>query len=676
MSPWQKPKTYHSRFPAAAPEKPKRSIWSYIYGAWKRILMSLGLLMLVLMVYAFFVASAFMDTISTPKPLGNKLVLLLNIDGDFSDHRAVAYGTKVPTMRELTAAIDEAAKDKRVKAFVAVNRVGALTPAHIYELRRAIERFNATGKKSYFYTPSFSEVSPGIGGYYLASAFSEIWMQPVGSISLPGLQAEMPFARGLMDKVGVEADMFARKEYKNVFESFTSNSMSEATRKSMSELIGDMAWTIRDEIAKSRGMSNDEFQALINRAMIVDKDAVSLRLVDRISSSGALRDHLNEVLKDDGEGKVKIEQVDAYARNVAAFARLSFNKNMKASGAQRNDNAPMTEGNKQGTPIVNSELGNMEVSHIEDNKDSVEKETAPQNVTLMHHSVKPSIALIYAEGAIVPYAKANAAAPVSFMSPSNISAMHMVTTFHEAINDDNIKVILLRINSPGGSPAASETIRIMILEAQKKDKKVVVSMGDAAASGGYWISAPADHIFATPLTLTGSIGVAGGKFVTDKLWEKLGVKWDSVQWGDHAGMWSMNDKFDTYEAELYGSVLDHIYDQFVERVAEGRKMTYEQADKVARGRVWTGRQAQKLGLVDSIGGLDDAMDYAARLAGAQDRQGATFVIMPKPKTAIEKITELLEMQVSMGVWFSKISSAMEAAHFSNQVSVYDPVSIR
>jgi protease-4 len=186
-------------------------------------------------------------------------------------------------------------------------------------------------------------------------------------------------------------------------------------------------------------------------------------------------------------------------------------------------------------------------------------------------------------------------------------------------------------------------------------------MGATAASGGYWIAAYADRIYALPSTLTGSFGVVGGKFALEELFGKLGVNWESVTWGKIAGMWSVNAPFSQSGAERMNAMLDDIYKSFIARVAKGRKMSEADVDKIAGGRVWTGRRAVDVGLVDELGGLENALDYAAGLAGAKSRDDLNVVVYPKPKTALEQVIEFLETQASMGQTAALQKRALEVA---------------
>jgi protease-4 len=213
---------------------------------------------------------------------------------------------------------------------------------------------------------------------------------------------------------------------------------------------------------------------------------------------------------------------------------------------------------------------------------------------------KPNIAVILAEGDIST-------------SGEGLSSDNVANYIREARLDKNIQTIVLRVNSPGGSALASDIIWREV-ELANKSKKVVVSMGDLAASGGYFISAPASYIFAEPTTITGSIGVFGvipytGDFFNDK----LGVSFDYVKTNKHSSL-SLNKKLSTEEIELIQKEVDKIYTSFISKVASGRKLSTQAVHKIARGRVWTGNDALKIGLVDQIGGINDAIAYAANQA--------------------------------------------------------------
>ena len=236
---------------------------------------------------------------------------------------------------------------------------------------------------------------------------------------------------------------------------------------------------------------------------------------------------------------------------------------------------------------------------------------------------EPNIAVIIAEGQIST-------------NGSGMSSENICNLFREARDNKSIKTIIFRINSPGGSALASDEIwREVILT--NKSKKVVVSMGDVAASGGYYVAAPASCIFAEPTTITGSIGVFGMIPYTGEMFENLlGITFDRAQTNTHSVI-STNKKLSPKELQILQKEVDNTYDQFLQRVANGRNMSKKQVNEIARGRVWTGRDALKIGLVDKLGGLREAIAYAKKNAGIKD---AKIIYYPKSKE--NKLFDLLE----------------------------------
>lgn len=248
-------------------------------------------------------------------------------------------------------------------------------------------------------------------------------------------------------------------------------------------------------------------------------------------------------------------------------------------------------------------------------------------------SVKDKIAVVYAEGAIYDGADGEA---------GQIYDGKYVKLLRKIRKDNSIKAIVLRVNSPGGSSMASDNILRELDLCKKAGKPVVVSMGDVAASGGYLIACHADSIFAEPSTITGSIGVFGMIPVLDKtMRNKLGITYDTVRTGKYSAFGSPFIDFSPEEAALIQNRVDHIYQDFLSKVAQGRKKTPEQINEIAQGRVWTGAKAKELGLVDDIGGMDRALAAAAKLAGIEKYRAAEF---PKPQTAMEQLLDKFTKQ--------------------------------
>lgn len=492
------------------------------------------------------------------------------------------------TLRDLTASIDRAAKDQRVHGLVLNVDGGSIDPAHTEEIRTAIARFRLSGKKTKVFSPSFADAGgTGVGTYYLASAFEEIWMQPVGMLSLAGINMETPFARDLLDKIGVRADFLKREEYKNAMESFTENTMSEPAKEMMQSIVLDVINRIAASIYLTRKMETATFQNLVNQGLFTGQEALDAKLIDRLDYADVMVSEWKKSISGDPEdeniGFVNIADYAASAR--------------QATGAP--------------------------------------------------------VALVYATGMIVPKS-ADGGNDVA-------DAERIADAIADAADNKHYKAIVLRIDSPGGSPTASETIRREIVRAKEKGKRVIVSMGPVAASGGYWIAANADKIYADASTLTGSIGVIMGKADLSGLWQKLGVTWYRINFGQNAGLWSPHSGFSEAERAQIDAQIENTYDAFLTRVAEGRKMDKAKVREIAKGRAWTGAQAIKIGLVDALGGLDDALDDAAKITGVKDRHDLKPVILPAPETPFEQFMAALHQQARAGKALRTFAPMMEKA---------------
>lgn len=247
------------------------------------------------------------------------------------------------------------------------------------------------------------------------------------------------------------------------------------------------------------------------------------------------------------------------------------------------------------------------------------------------------IALIYGLGPIV---LGDGESDPSFGSLT-MGSEDMVRALRDAREDPEVEAIVLRIDSPGGSYVASDAIWAAIRRARALDIPVVVSMGNVAASGGYFLAAPATRIVAQPGTITGSIGVVGGKFVLRELWDRLGVNWDGVKAGDNADMWSFNRDFTAEEWSKVQAMLDRTYDDFLDKVAEGRGLSATETREAAQGKVWSGRDAQAAGLVDALGGLQTAVALARESAGLPADAAVQLRLFPEERDPFEELFEEL-----------------------------------
>ena len=476
------------------------------------------------------------------------------------------------TFHEVIDALTEAAKDKRVKGFVARLQDIKMTPAQLQELRDTLAKFRAAGKPAYIYADDFGGFSSGMGDYYLASSFSQVWLQPVGTVSMNGVAVEVPFFKGIMDKVGVDAEFSRKGTYKSMPESLTLTGMSAPHREMMIGLVADLSDQITAGIAASRKMSVGDVRKLVNDAPFTGEEALQLKLIDKIGYYDQMLDDAKHAAGKDAE-TVTLEDYSSHEDSSPSFDRKS----------------------------------------------------------------KAKIALIIGAGDIISYNSESHAS----LRGGDMAANKIASAFEDARKDKDVAAVVFRIDSPGGSPEAAETIRHAIVETQKKGKPVIVSMGGYAASGGYWIASPADKIVAEPATITGSIGVFGGKFVLAGLWDKLGVHWDNVSQGNNALMWSANVPFTEKQRNRFEAMLDDIYQAFIARVMEGRHMTHEQVEAVAEGHVWTGRQAKERGLVDELGGLDKAVMLAKAAAKLKPDQDVPLERFPAKKSPLEMLMQLV-----------------------------------
>ncbi len=267
---------------------------------------------------------------------------------------------------------------------------------------------------------------------------------------------------------------------------------------------------------------------------------------------------------------------------------------------------------------------------------------------------KAHVALIYGEGLIT----SRAMGPANLTNGKVMAADAIADAFNTAADDDDIKAVIFRIDSPGGAPDASETIRAAMIAAEKKGKPVFVSMGGTAASGGYWVAMSADHITAEPGTITGSIGVVAGKFVLGGLMDKLGVHWDAITTGDNAGMFSIDKPFDPAQRARMNALLDETYQDFLKGVSDSRRIPIEKMPDLAKGRVWTGAQAQKLGLVDDLGGYDATFAAVRKKLDLEADDQIAIELLPPPITPAEKLLKLLKNFGVESAWSGKIAAEL------------------
>ncbi len=583
----------------------------FLFTSLKRICLLIGAMVLL----SSITSAVLLSRVEPEKPvmLPSKMVLVYKLQDEIlSRAGAESYlaelGLAPPelTLPQIIQALDRARTDDRVSGFVITMRSGSYGLSQIQDLRDAVKRFRASGKFTKIYAPSYGEIGTGLGAYYLASAFDDIWMQPVGVVSIAGLYAQSPYFRGLFDRFGVTPEFFARKEYKTAMENFTSRGMSGPSREMMQSVITSMGDQIASDIARDRPKVGGNFRALMNTGLFTDQDALQSKLIDHVNYSDVMMTEIRKSVfgKDAGDDTQKLFV------NLMAYA---------------NEVVPAESATK--------------VAHIHIN------------------------------GAIIEHMSGG-----SYQFQDRFAdAEEISKDIRDAARDKAVKAVLLDINSPGGSPSASETIRRAIIWSQTTYKKpIYVIMRDVAASGGYWVATPANKIFARGTTMTGSIGVVGGKFNIQKLSSDFDVAWDGVQYGDNAGMWAMNKSFTSSEQARFEASLDNVYQNFVARVASGRKLTPEQAEQIARGRVWTGAQAKAIGLVDGLGGMDVVLNDLAKTLGVASGAELALVEWPREKSPIDAFKSLLGQASPFGVMGSWLPRAFDVMHMPSGRLVYEP----
>jgi len=485
----------------------------------------------------------------------------------------VTGGGRPMALRDAVAALHRAAEDPRVAGLIARVQLAAAPPAVVQELREAILAFSAV-KPSL----AWAETYPGTLSYYLASAFGEIWMQPSGTVGLIGFASNAMFLREALEKAGIEAQFVARGEYKSAANVFTQDGFTDAHREAVTRMLESLQDQVWQGIGESRKIAPGKLDELADRAPLLRDDAVAAGLIDRIG----FRD-------------------EAYAR----IAEMVGVEDISPEECDGGDNPPRL--------------------YLTRYAGAARSRLTPPVPPIPGRRSKPTIAVVTLEGQIVNGRGGPQLLPIG---PSSAGGDTIAAALREVAGDDSVSAIVLRVDSPGGSVTASETIWREVARARERGKPVVASMGSVAASGGYYASMGADAIVANPGTITGSIGVITGKLVVRDLKGRLGVGSDTVRTNANADAWSADAPFTAEQQAHREAEADLFYDDFVERVAEGRKMTVEAVDVVARGRVWTGADALQRGLVDELGGLRTAVRRAKVLAGLDEDTEVRIISYP------------------------------------------------
>jgi protease-4 len=485
-----------------------------------------------------------------------------------------------PSLSDIVKRIEKSATDADVKAVVLMSEGAAVGRAQIEEIRQAMAKVRAAGKEIYVHSDSF-----GMGEYALFSGASRVSVVPTGSVDLYGMHGEAMYFRGLLDLVGVKPDYLTCGAYKSAAEQFMLKGPSKESEEMQNWLLDSLYESTVAQIAEGRKVDAAKVKDWIDNGPYTAEEAKEKGIIDAIEHRQDFEKQLKEkfgdkIAFDSGYGKDKPKKLDMSS----PFAMMS----------------------------IWAEIINGPASKPKSKADT--------------------IAIVHVEGAIV-LGNEGGINPLTSGGAQAV-ASKIRKALDEAAADDTVKAVVLRVNSPGGSAIASE----IILDATKRvkaKKPIIVSMGDVAGSGGYYVACAADTVYADPSTITGSIGVVGGKFATSEMFKKVGITFKSYSRGKNAELLSSERPWNEAERAKMQSHMDAIYNVFKGHVTAIRESKLKKPiDELAGGRVFTGKQALELGLVDKLGSLKDAIAHAASEAKLEKYEVRTI---PEAKNFLDAL---------------------------------------
>jgi len=509
--------------------------------------------------------------------------------------RAQGSSQEETLLWDLVDALKAAKKDARIAAVVIdLNYMSGGGQPTLAELTAAIKDFRSSGKKVVAYATSFLQES-----YYVAAAADEIYLDPQGLVAIDGYERYRTYYKDLFDKLGVEVNLFRVGAYKSAAEVYVRTDMSPEDREESLAYLTALWASYRTAVAEARGLTPtdiSDYVANLVPAMLAAKGnaakvALDAKLVTGLKSSLDVERRMVQLVGGDSDSAEETrEKVEA-----------------KESDAGESYNS----------------------TSLEDYLSVVQAEKRARGAG------KDKIGVIIASGEILD----------GTQPPGTVGGETAAMLIREARKDDDVKAIVLRVDSPGGSVFASEQIYREVRAAQVDGKPVVVSMGDLAASGGYYIASSADEIWAHPATITGSIGIFGAIPTFQNTLKKIGVNVDGVGTTKLSGQLRIDRPLGEDAKVLLQSFIERGYEEFLEHVAEGRKKTRDEVHAIAQGRVWIGTDAKKNGLVDQLGLFDQAVKSAAKRANLT---GDYDVERIEPELSW---AESLALQIK--VWFAK-----------------------
>ncbi len=482
------------------------------------------------------------------------------------------------SLRDLIERMKKAEKDDAVKAVVFLHEVGSVGAAQAEELRAAMARLRNAGKEVYAHADSLN-----MREYALLSGATRLSIVPTADLWVTGMFGEAPYLRGLLDRLGVKPEFLHCGAYKSAAEIFLRDGPSPEAEAMQNWLMDSAYTTTLKLIGEGRKVSADRAREWVDNGPYTAEKAKTAGMVDAVEH----RQDFESVLK------------AKYGKDVVFDRKYG----------------------KKATPTIDFSSPFALFKVLGEMMGQSQKKG----------SSKPAVGIVHVEGPIML-----GGAQPSLFGEESARSSKIRKALDEAARDDSIKAVVLRVNSPGGSAVASE----IILDATRRvkaKKPFVVSMGNVAGSGGYYVACASDVIFADATTITASIGVVGGKLATEAMWKKVGITFKSYQRGRNAGLLASGEPFTPEERERLQAWMNEIYDVFKGHVTRIRGNRLKKPiDELAGGRVFTGKQALELGLVDRIGGLGDAIAFVASEAKMTDYETR---LVPAPKNFLEQLIE-------------------------------------
>jgi len=584
-------------------------------GIWWLFTLTRSVILNAIFVLLFIGFIAILGSDAVQKKVPDHTALVLNLEGDIVEQKLEVdpmdallsevldqkENTSEILLTDLLDVIAKAKKDDRIDVLVLqLQGLRSTGLSKLQDIGTVLIDFKNSGKKIIALGDNFTQDQ-----YYLASYADDIWLNPQGVMLLEGYGRYQMYFKSALEKLAINQHIFRVGTFKSAVEPFLRDDMSEAAKEANKLWLNDLWQQYKQDVAKQRDFSVSNFD-----------------------------ESLTELLT-------------KFTESENSFAKYALQNNwvdeLKTRDEMRNALIDMVGKNKKGTTYnhigFKDYLSAIKISKLLKNKSN---------------SGSNKVAIIIAKGTILN----------GKQKPGTIGGDSTAKLLRKARNNDKVKAVVLRVDSPGGSAFASEIIRQEVELLKAAGKPVVASMGTYAASGGYWISAPADKIYAAPSTITGSIGIFGMMMTFEDTLSKLGIYTDGVGTTELAGFGPTKPLTDNM-AKLFQLSINKGYQDFITLVAENRNMTLEQVDAVAQGRVWSGAKAKELGLVDELGNVEDAVIAAAQLAKLTHYE--TLLIEKEPSSRSRLIQELMGKAHTLGLTTNVDASELSSVQqISNQ----------